>query len=664
MFRLKIIALLVLLPIFSIKIQIDKPIYKTNTISTCHGGVITDENLRIQAKNIRYTFIENIKSFVSASDDLILQIDDEIYIANKIEYDFINQEGKIYNLKTQKGELYHGAQLTKIKNKKIQFENAYAYNGEDKKTAAQLKAKEGTIVKDNTLEAKDVTAEIGNNTLLNLSSATVDLNPEKKRLTYKLSYNVSAGPTILGTYPLLKTENLNIISKAEIKPQSKFAAIYTKSNFKNTNNFIKAEQNTIIIPKTDLSIDSRLHTNISFDNEKSLYAKLNVDKVSSKAVLSKYSSRNLMGSGLNKSALDLHYLSKYHQTDLLVSKRINSFQMEREMLPSLRIQSKNIGLGKNTFFFHDIDLKHTKFVYPKNFDPFFKNTNTSSITSKQSIYKPIQNYYFSLIPTVNLFEKYNHDDNSAYGLINIKIDLNSKFKIFRPNLIESAKIYSIYESTLFSRQRNIALNEIIKNESNYNLGQIKIGCTSHTDFKSNDYKYDIDTYFYLLPIQDSLVNVSNVFIDQKLTNQNSTYALHLQMDHKDQLKKAINASYTRVFSDLHAFSWDFHYFPQGIYAKNKPTDFKLESIISDNILKNSPLDHPFRSNSIKYQFSPYPLYICKLAATLYEAADSSKQFSIGANLSTTLFTIYELKTDISYSNLKGFNFGIDINLLK
>lgn len=129
--RFKILALalashLILSPLISqdmdekksIDIDLKKPQYADGVWSTSSGGVISNEDMRVQAKNIYYTLKKNPKiQTLYAEGNVLLTWQGHSFTAEKIEYDFLRKEGKLTNARGAVPPWYVTAHTIQLKNK-------------------------------------------------------------------------------------------------------------------------------------------------------------------------------------------------------------------------------------------------------------------------------------------------------------------------------------------------------------------------------------------------------------------------------------------------------------------------------------------------------------------------------------------------------------------
>ena len=84
-------------------VNLKNPVFTAGVIRTQDGGVISAPGMRIQAQQIQYTNrIENgirIQS-IEAQGDLMMEYNDRIFVGSRLEYDFINGKGTLYDGKT------------------------------------------------------------------------------------------------------------------------------------------------------------------------------------------------------------------------------------------------------------------------------------------------------------------------------------------------------------------------------------------------------------------------------------------------------------------------------------------------------------------------------------------------------------------------------------
>ena len=95
----------------AVEVNLRNPTFLDGIFYSNEGGVVSSDNLRIQAKNMQY--IRQINKDpqqykILAEDDLMIEYEDTVFVGDKLEYDFITQKGTLYNGRTEVQSWYIG----------------------------------------------------------------------------------------------------------------------------------------------------------------------------------------------------------------------------------------------------------------------------------------------------------------------------------------------------------------------------------------------------------------------------------------------------------------------------------------------------------------------------------------------------------------------------
>src|SRR5579872_3490152 len=86
-------------------INLKDPEFKNGVITTEKGGVISSENMRIQAQKIEYkNRVENGQAIkkIYAEGDILMEYDGRAFVGKKLEYDFISKTGTLWDGRTSR----------------------------------------------------------------------------------------------------------------------------------------------------------------------------------------------------------------------------------------------------------------------------------------------------------------------------------------------------------------------------------------------------------------------------------------------------------------------------------------------------------------------------------------------------------------------------------
>ncbi len=99
-------------------VDLRNPSFSDGVLITSEGGVIKNNDLRIQAKNIRYTKKKEQgreTHQIEAENDLMVIYKNRVFVGQKLKYDFMQKQGVIYQGKTYISPWYLGGDEIELK---------------------------------------------------------------------------------------------------------------------------------------------------------------------------------------------------------------------------------------------------------------------------------------------------------------------------------------------------------------------------------------------------------------------------------------------------------------------------------------------------------------------------------------------------------------------
>src|ERR1700722_11607456 len=75
-----------------VSVNLKNPTYKNGILFTTDGGVIQNEDIRIQARSIQYTRKNGVHT-IEAEGDLLIQYKKRVFIGSELQYDFNEKRG-------------------------------------------------------------------------------------------------------------------------------------------------------------------------------------------------------------------------------------------------------------------------------------------------------------------------------------------------------------------------------------------------------------------------------------------------------------------------------------------------------------------------------------------------------------------------------------------
>ena len=192
-----------------VSVNLKNPTYKNGVLFTTDGGVIQNEDIRIQARSIQY-MRKNGMHTIEAKGDLLIQYKKRVFIGSELQYDFNEKKGVLYDGKTSINNLYIGSEKIEL-NPDGSFEGSEAFitTCENKECSWDLRSSSITATKDGLVTTK--------NTLFRLFQIPVFWLPTFKTnmgkvsqpiFDYDLKWDSGMGPRISTRYQFFSWKNL------------------------------------------------------------------------------------------------------------------------------------------------------------------------------------------------------------------------------------------------------------------------------------------------------------------------------------------------------------------------------------------------------------------------------------------------------------------------
>jgi hypothetical protein len=335
--------------IFSEEVVVDlrAPVYRDGILETDQGGVIQARNVRVQAMHIRYERSgqgENQKASLLAESDLSVEFRDILFVGERIEYDFLQGSGIIYNGRVAIGPwLFGGRNIYLHANGTCSISHAFVTtDSSESERSWQLQAKSVSLLSDGTLLGKSLALYVGSIPILWLPRLTFDpMKLTESPFGYTVGWGGKQGPRVGIKYLTNLTRNFKAGARVDLHIKHGLGAgvetRYHSDDHKTTFKTINYLARDITV-----NLERQYHTRYRFQGVYKSYIEegkwdidLSYDKVSDIEMPSDYSESSLGITAAGKSQL----LARKESNSWLITgqarARLNSFQTMKQQLPSL-----------------------------------------------------------------------------------------------------------------------------------------------------------------------------------------------------------------------------------------------------------------------------------------------------------------------------------------
>lgn len=199
-------------------INLKDPTYSEGIIETENGGVITAQDLRIQARHIRLVRKKD-KQTIEASCDLMMEYCGRIFVGECLEFDLNCKTGFLTDGRTQEGDWFIGGDLIEFNaDGTYSIQDAFITTSTGRSNYWEIKAHSATVTDANQVHAKDVQFRALDVPLLWLPSYSTNLDKFRSSpIRYRFLYDKGVGPRISARYRFFSTDTFSAFARADLR---------------------------------------------------------------------------------------------------------------------------------------------------------------------------------------------------------------------------------------------------------------------------------------------------------------------------------------------------------------------------------------------------------------------------------------------------------------
>lgn len=489
-----------------ITLNLQDPEYKEGIMSTDHGGVVKGEGFRLQGRSIVYTKkIGDGKEIhkVVAKGDLMLDYHGQIFIGDKLEYDFITKTGIVVNGKTTIDHWFiSGKTIILHADKSFEIIEASITTSDDDIIVWEMSAGNIHLTKEGYLSTKNIQFKCLNIPILWIPSFHRNLKQTNDSpIKYKLSWDAGQGPKISMRYNIYSWERFNVYLRADYryargpggalemdyKSADKVTIFQSKNyishdTFYNDNNPNKKQTRFRLqgIYKTH-SQDQKGHVEVVYD------------KISDKNMPGDFKNDDFELNTAKQTKLVVRYLGDHYVTGFNVEPRINPFEGFKQELPRFNMNFKALKLGSTPFVLDNFfNLAFLDYAYsnqlnnaPPDIAVILRDFHSVRAETHQELYLPLHYKGIHFTPSagfIGIAYGDNPQRHSIYqAMLSYEANLNTRL----------TRQFTNYKHVLSPYINYYGLTKPLANFKNVYIFDINDGYN-----RINMLKIGIDNFFY------------------------------------------------------------------------------------------------------------------------------------------------------------------------
>ena len=378
-------------------VDVKSPSFKNGILYTGEGGIIQNQDIRIQAKDIQYIRRGKTVHKVEAEGDLMVQYKGRVYVGSEFEYDFLTKTGTVFDGKTGAGVWYIGGDEIRLAS-----DGSYTVDGaslttcENQESAWDIFAKEVRILKEDLFEAKNVRFRLFQVPTVWLPSFKLNLKKFKEPIfRYTLDWDKGQGPRAAARYQLYSWSNFACYGRVEYRLRTGWGGAFETE-------YYPEDYPTTFVTRSYLGTD-RLETAPDKMRRYRLQGAFHSSSLNGKTrtalTWDKYSDVRMPGDfksddfEVNTAGRTLFYI--YHKETNLISSlkarpRVNSFESIKQDLPTGFATTKALGIGKTGILSTTMaKASFLDFDYSDKLATSLSDFQSGRIELKEQLFRPV-----------------------------------------------------------------------------------------------------------------------------------------------------------------------------------------------------------------------------------------------------------------------------------
>lgn len=620
----------------SLTVNLKNPEFVNGVISTSDGGVITAPGIRIQAQKMEYTNkIENGNRIqkIKAEGDLLMEYGERVFVGNRLEYDFVNQTGVLWDGKTFVDMWFLGGDKIELKEDgTFYIFNAFITTCETQENTWEIKAKNVKITKDQLLSANNIRFQFLKVPLFWLPAFKSNLKVfQDPPIRYKIIWDKGLGPRLTMRYRIFSWQNLNLFFRLDYRlsrgPGAAFESEYFPPDGKTT--FVTrsygAYDKTFPNEKGPkrYRLQGLYHTE---SQDGKTIAHLTYDKFSDTRMIGDYRSEDFEINTQRRTHLVVTHARQDALFNFSFQPRINRFQSIDQELPLIIVGVRPFYLGSSPIISSNhFNAGYLDYVYATDLRNEFRklhlhtSTHALRLETHNTLYCPIKLKALTVTPSIGaigIFYSNNaHHDAVGQGMFTYGVKAESY--VFRQysKFGHIAEPYLIYQGLTRppSGLNNHFYFDI--NDGYFQLNQVKMGIRNAFTLRGDGFSpaivADLYTYAYFGHRAFSHV-LPKYYLDLSWHRSFFSIKAGLAWNQQKQVWDFTNVISEWTINRDFAFAFEFRHRSKYDWRKGDHENFFLDVARPIPELVTSPLSDGRDTLLSRFFFRLTPKWTCQL----------------------------------------------------
>ncbi|MCH9609533.1 MAG: hypothetical protein S4CHLAM45_09290 [Chlamydiales bacterium] len=433
----------------NVRVDLIDPLYSQGALTTDQGGIITGQDLRVQAKKIHYLQNETQCSLY-CEGDLLIDYKEWTLTGTAFFYDFVTSTGYLLDGKTAAPPWYIGSKrMELLANGEIVVRGGYLTTSEGPRHDIRLSSPHIRLAKNKIAAANDVTLLVKKIPLLWVPSLKVDLNTiEQTPLAFQFGWGGFLASHISVLYKFLNWNDLEALARVDgffkygvgggidtiYNPKHRCTEFYTRNYYAHDLPLQTPDQkNRWRYQGTYADKFSRLK----------ISAKAKYDFVSDAQMAAQYNHHDFALKTAGRTELELRRQDPWWIANLYTRVRVNNFQSVNQQLPSFKLDWRSFEVPHTGVIVSGkFSAEYLHYIFGKQITDN-NNFHSSRIALTPLLYRPFKATWLTFTPELGgrgIY--YNENENGS--------------SIGQAELFTGAKLETVFHKTFANRFKHAA----------------------------------------------------------------------------------------------------------------------------------------------------------------------------------------------------------------
>jgi hypothetical protein len=385
-----------------IEVQLKEPYFKEGILKTERGGIVTSEEMRLQARIIQYTNkVENGQKITEliAQEEILLEYRGSFFTGSKLQYDFIRQTGTLWDGRTGQGIWFIGGDVLQLSTEKgCIVQNAFVTTSESQDLDWAIHAKSVSITPDKQLSASNIHLNIFHVPVLWFPSLKSNLGfVSDPPIRYRIIWDKGVGPRATVRYRFFSWEELNLFFRLDYRLTKGPGAAFESEYLSQDNRTLCTTRSygaydKVVYDESGLK-RYRLQGLLTHESlDKKTHVHLTYDKFSDLKMISDFPSSDFEIDSQKRTRLLIEHKEDIAFSTVDFEPRLNNFDSINQKLPLIRAGIKPFSIGNlGIFSENSVSVGYLDYVYANEASHSHSSLHerhAARLETKNQLYRP------------------------------------------------------------------------------------------------------------------------------------------------------------------------------------------------------------------------------------------------------------------------------------